>query len=222
MFSHPWLLFEYSTLACLREHCAANALQNTHFIDALKNLANNTNSTYHRFRRTFQGHGTSIWDESLFGAWGSIIHSLIPNLSTIKSILDHLMEITGADEIILFERQTFLKVTSVQSELGEENPYEDRFERLSHIIRAFKSSISCVSLPNRFPFKMSLSPQRSSPMKITPSLSHQPSFSCLIHLSYLPAYKSNNPGRSRIRPLPPKHSSNSTSKLHASTSSSRS
>ena len=104
----------------------------------------NTNQMYHRFRRTFQSHGTSIWDQSLFKAWGSIMHGLIPNLSTIESILNDLVEITGAEEIVLFERTTFLIVTSVQSDVGERNPHKDRFEKLSNILKIFKASLSCV------------------------------------------------------------------------------
>ena len=68
------------------------------------------------------------------------------------------MEITGADEIVLFERTTFLKVTSVQSELGEENPHEDRFEKLSSIIKTFKASISCVSPSIIFSFQDKFTP----------------------------------------------------------------
>ncbi|CAF9916825.1 MAG: GTP-binding protein gtr1 [Heterodermia speciosa] len=94
------------------------------------------------FQRTIRTYGTSIWDQTLYKAWGMIVHSLIPNLDVIEGILSDLVGITEAEEIILFERTTFLTVTSVKSEIGERNPYEDRFERLSNIIKTFKSSIS--------------------------------------------------------------------------------
>lgn len=96
------------------------------------------------FQRTIRTYGTSIWDQTLYKAWGMIVHSLIPNLDVIEGILSDLVGITEAEEIILFERTTFLTVTSVKSEIGERNPYEDRFERLSNIIKTFKSSISYV------------------------------------------------------------------------------
>ena len=96
------------------------------------------------FQRTIRTYGTSIWDQTLYKAWGMIVHSLIPNLDVIEGILSDLAAITEAEEIILFERTTFLTVTSVKSEIGERNPYEDRFERLSNIIKTFKSSISSV------------------------------------------------------------------------------
>lgn len=128
-----------------------------------------TNSTYHRFRRTLQSHGTSIWNESLYKAWGSILNSLIPNLNIIESILSHLMEVTGADEVVLFERTTFLKVMSVQSEVGEENPHEDRFERLSSIIKIFKASISCVFHAYQILLERSTLSTKISSLKTTPS-----------------------------------------------------
>ena len=133
---------------------------------------------YHRFRRTFQSHGTSIWDQSLFKAWGSIMHGLIPNLSTIESILHHLVEITGAEEIVLFERTTFLIVTSVQSDVGERNPHKDRFEKLSNILKIFKASLSCV-FPSFLIFLSGLSfPQPSSLPKEAP-------FSARLWFSFL-------------------------------------
>ena len=98
-----------------------------------------------RFQRTIHTYGTSIWDQTLYKAWGMIVHSLIPNLDVIEGILSDLADITEAEEIILFERTTFLTVTSVKSKVGERNPYEDRFERLSNIIKTFKSSIAYAS-----------------------------------------------------------------------------
>ena len=94
------------------------------------------------FKDSVRMYGTSIWDQTLYKAWGMIVHSLIPNLEVIEGILRELMGITEAEEIILFERTTFLTVTSVRSEVGERNPCEDRFERLSNIVKTFKSSIS--------------------------------------------------------------------------------
>ncbi|KAG7571271.1 hypothetical protein FFLO_00783 [Filobasidium floriforme] len=52
--------------------------------------------------------GTSIWDESLYKAWSSVIHNLIPNAALINSHLTHLRNISSCLEAVLFERQTFL------------------------------------------------------------------------------------------------------------------
>ncbi|OAT04770.1 small monomeric GTPase [Blastomyces gilchristii SLH14081] len=82
--------------------------------------------------------GSSIWDQSLYKAWAGIVHKLIPNLSVIERFLQAFAEKIDAEEIILFERSTFLTVTSVASEVGRLNPIFDRHERLSNIMKAFK------------------------------------------------------------------------------------
>ena len=98
------------------------------------------------FEQTVQTYPTSIWDQSLYKAWGNIVHSLIPNLGVIEAYLKNLAGIIRAEEIILFERTTFLTVTSFTSEAGAKNPYPDRFERLSNIIKTFKHSLAYVFL----------------------------------------------------------------------------
>lgn len=94
-----------------------------------------------RFRNDVQTYGTSIWDQTLYKAWGMIVHCLIPNLDVIEWYLTRLANATEAEEIVLFERVTFLTVTSVTSKVGERNPYFDRYERLSNIIKTFKNSL---------------------------------------------------------------------------------
>ncbi|CAL1211540.1 unnamed protein product [Candida parapsilosis] len=103
------------------------------------------------------GFPTSIWDESLYKAWSQIVCSLIPNINlfNINSILD-------AEEIILFEKTTFLVISSTASikqqqeqqqhkltngklgsqkeEIEELDP--KRFEKISNIIKTYKQSIS--------------------------------------------------------------------------------
>lgn len=51
---------------------------------------------------------TSIWEETLYKAWSSIIYSLIPNADLIRSHLKEFMSITEAEEVVLFEKATFL------------------------------------------------------------------------------------------------------------------
>lgn len=82
--------------------------------------------------------GSSIWDQSLYKAWAGIVHKLIPNLYVIERFLDSFAQKIDAEEVILFERSTFLTVTSVTSEIGKLNPTGDRHERLSNIMKAFK------------------------------------------------------------------------------------
>ncbi|THD00435.1 hypothetical protein EYZ11_000162 [Aspergillus tanneri] len=82
--------------------------------------------------------GSSIWDQSLYKAWAGIVHRLIPNLTVIERFLHAFAKRINAEEVILFERSTFLTVTSVASEIGDLNPIYDRHERLSNIMKAFK------------------------------------------------------------------------------------
>lgn len=89
-------------------------------------------------------YGTSIWDQSLYGAWGAIVHCLIPDLDVIEGYLRRLARETRAEEVVLFERATFLTVTNVVSKIGEQNPYGDRQERLSNVIKTFKHSLGWV------------------------------------------------------------------------------
>lgn len=85
---------------------------------------------------------TSIWDQSLYKAWASIIHDLVPNLAVIESQLEALGKLIGAEELLLFERTSFLVVSSWSSDEGQNNPTTDRQERISNILKHFKQSIS--------------------------------------------------------------------------------
>lgn len=82
--------------------------------------------------------GSSIWDQSLYKAWAGIVHKLIPNLFIIERFLQAYARKIDAEEVILFERSTFLTVTSATSKAGDLNPVSDRHERLSNIMKAFK------------------------------------------------------------------------------------
>lgn len=95
-----------------------------------------------RFAKSVTAYPTTIWDQSLYRAWGNIVHSLIPNLSVIEDYLKHLAEAIEAEEVVLFERTTFLTVMSVTTDVGQQNPYTDRHERLSNIIKTFKHSLA--------------------------------------------------------------------------------
>lgn len=69
---------------------------------------------------------TSIWDETLYRAWSKIVYSLIPNVEVLKSQLTEFASICGAEEIVLFERATFLVISdfsSLSSELYDHHRY---------------------------------------------------------------------------------------------------
>jgi len=94
--------------------------------------------------------GTSIYDESLYKAWSSIVHTLIPNGAVLSKHLATLAEACSATEVILFERTTFLVIaTSSTSPVSpDQDPIHQlaptRYERTSELIKAFKHSCSRV------------------------------------------------------------------------------
>ena len=56
---------------------------------------------------------TSIWDETLYRAWSSIVYLLIPNVNKLETNLRQFAEILEADEVLLFEKATFLVGTLI-------------------------------------------------------------------------------------------------------------
>lgn len=85
---------------------------------------------------------SSIWDQSLYKAWAGIVHRMIPNLVVIEKFLHAFAEQLKAEEIVLFERSTFLTVTSVGTQPDEENPNPDRHERISNIMKSYKHTVA--------------------------------------------------------------------------------
>ncbi|XP_049849467.1 ras-related GTP-binding protein A-like isoform X3 [Schistocerca gregaria] len=83
---------------------------------------------------------TSIWDETLYKAWSLIAHSLIPDVRLLETRLEKLRKICEADEVILFERATFLVISHATNSSTSYDPY--RFEKISNIIKQFKLSCS--------------------------------------------------------------------------------
>lgn len=98
----------------------------------------------------FQCFGTSIWDETLYKAWSEIVTNLIPNLSLLETHLNNFCRICDADEVVLFERATFLVIAHAQThsdgseildgddqaeDQDEESPEGGSPETLGHINR---------------------------------------------------------------------------------------
>jgi Ras-related GTP-binding protein A/B len=88
---------------------------------------------------------TSIWDETLYKAWSNIVHLLIPNVHQLESGLSNFATILDADEVLLFERATFLVIAH-----SVKRPHTDihRFEKISNIVKQFK--LSCSKLQAQF------------------------------------------------------------------------
>ncbi|ESO05301.1 hypothetical protein HELRODRAFT_78026, partial [Helobdella robusta] len=85
---------------------------------------------------------TSIWDETLYKAWSTIVYQLIPNINQIESSLVKFAEVLEADEILLIEKATFLVICHCERKA---HPDAQRFEKISNIIKQFKISCSKVT-----------------------------------------------------------------------------
>lgn len=73
---------------------------------------------------SIQFFATSIWDETLYKAWSTMVYSLIPNAEIIRSNLHDFCEVCDAEEVVLFERESFLIISHVsrsEEELGAPN-----------------------------------------------------------------------------------------------------
>jgi len=90
---------------------------------------------------------TSIWDETLYKAWSSIVYELIPNIGKVEQHLENLRNIMSADEVLLFEKATFLVIAHAERDTARD-PH--RFEKISNIIKQFK--LSCSKIAAHFEF----------------------------------------------------------------------
>eukprot|EP00455_Lapot_gusevi_P031882 TRINITY_DN3473_c0_g1_i3.p1 TRINITY_DN3473_c0_g1~~TRINITY_DN3473_c0_g1_i3.p1 ORF type:complete len:304 (+),score=106.47 TRINITY_DN3473_c0_g1_i3:55-966(+) len=88
---------------------------------------------------------TSIWDETLYKAWSQIVYSLMPNVQQLESHLVRFCSIIGADEVVVFEKATFLVISHATE---REQIDVHRFEKISNIIKQFK--LSCIKSQTQF------------------------------------------------------------------------
>ena len=84
---------------------------------------------------------TSIWDESLYQAWSSIVYTLVPNIERLENELEKFCKLCEASEVVLFEKSTFLMVSHTKQSKHDSKD-SHRFEKLSNIIKHFK--LSCA------------------------------------------------------------------------------
>lgn len=88
---------------------------------------------------------TSIWDETLYKAWSQIVYFLLPNVKKLESDLGDFCKTLNADEVVLFERSTFLVIS--HHDLKKHDDVH-RFEKISNIIKQFK--LSCIKTNFQF------------------------------------------------------------------------
>lgn len=67
----------------------------------------------------FKCYPSSIWDESLYKAWSEIVTNLIPNIRLLETHLNNFCRMCDADEVVLFERATFLVISHAQYAAGD-------------------------------------------------------------------------------------------------------
>jgi Ras-related GTP-binding protein A/B len=86
--------------------------------------------------------GTSIWDETLYKAWSSIVYTLVPNIDYLQKQLGKLCRVVEADEVVLFEKATFLVIS--KATLSEHDDVH-RYEKISNIIKQVRVRVrECV------------------------------------------------------------------------------
>ncbi|KHN79496.1 Ras-related GTP-binding protein A [Toxocara canis] len=102
------------------------------------NKFNRTNAVCQCFR-------SSIWDETLYKAWSAIVYQLVPNVASMETKLKQFAIIIDADEVMLFEKATFLVIA--QAQITQHRDVH-RFEKVSNIIKQFK--LSCSKLGSQF------------------------------------------------------------------------
>ncbi|KAI9712372.1 MAG: GTP-binding protein gtr1 [Bogoriella megaspora] len=107
-----------------------------------KERSDHMRSASEGFQDVVEFFPTSIWDQSLYKAWTRIIYYLVPNASEIERLLQDLAETIEARELILYERTTCLMVTKVTRGAEQQNPFTDRFERVSSILKQHKQSMA--------------------------------------------------------------------------------
>jgi len=99
---------------------------------------------------------TSIWDETLYKAWSSVVSSLIPNAAELEAGLDKFCLLSEVDEVVIFEKATFLVISDSicsrrnndQSSTLWRRQDPHRYEKISYIIKQFK--LSCSKLSTQF------------------------------------------------------------------------
>jgi len=88
---------------------------------------------------------TSIWDKTLYSAWSRIVTQLVPNRRKLEDELNNFVKLSEADEVMLFEKNTYLNLCYVNrnkpSGSGDVAAAElaEKMEELSHHMKSFKT-----------------------------------------------------------------------------------
>lgn len=88
---------------------------------------------------------TSIFETSLYKAWNLIIADLSTESLEMRASIKCLAECLEAEEVILFEKSTFLCIWNYSNRLISD---DERYESISCIIKKFK--LSCLNSRSKF------------------------------------------------------------------------
>lgn len=80
---------------------------------------------------------TSIWDISIYKAWANIYYDLIPKMNKIKELLKNLVTACWADEAVLLEKNTLIKIGSYNDKDLKDN---ERFEKMTDVLKKMKNT----------------------------------------------------------------------------------
>ena len=80
---------------------------------------------------------TSIWENTLYKAWSKILVSIVPNKDKIKELLERYAKACQADEVVLFEKNTLLYISSYNTKEVKDN---ERFEKICFGMKKFKNT----------------------------------------------------------------------------------
>ena len=80
---------------------------------------------------------TSIWDISIYKAWANIYCDLIPKMNKIKELLKKFVSACWADEAVLLEKNTLIKIGSYNDKDLKDN---ERFEKMTDVLKKIKNT----------------------------------------------------------------------------------
>ena len=79
---------------------------------------------------------TSIWQNTIYKAWSNILGNIIPKIDKIKELLEKYTKACQADEVILFEKNILLYITSYNN---KEIKDSERFEKICWSMKKFNN-----------------------------------------------------------------------------------
>ncbi|KAI3378502.1 hypothetical protein SNEBB_008588 [Seison nebaliae] len=124
-----------------------NEKQNKEFRGMRDDIKAAVKGKYHKEIKYF---ATTIWNESLYLAWSAILHDQIKDIDKIEKLINRLLDVLDAEEIILLEKCTLLVIASVHINSKGEKKQNDlkKNEQISDMVKKFK--VNCRNMNTLF------------------------------------------------------------------------